>query len=367
MRSPLTSVNMCIPFLNFPSPGPSILYMRDQDPIFMLSKLTGSLRRIFVDGKYTAGGGIRIYPLVEELQMALYSEGMPHLATYLLCFPNLRRLRCGFQRTTWIRYRHTADTLIEECRMCGTIQDWHDLNKRETTRKTLAWTILESFRGTIIDAYVLALPCRVERLHLLSTGGKRSAEYTMLSSILSDTQPSSLRLCLKIYEGRGYIPIVPPQLSDSWAQALRVLEIRINIVKHIFDLEECINHVTEMLRPMSVVSFRLELRCANMSMQTHENQQDESETYTRLRCLAPSRMRRTFCYTRDMLLQKDLHQCVRDIVRATPTLRRVMLMWARCYEYVPQQVVGIDFDNLPHSIDRPGDESDGWDKVGVDW
>ncbi|RPD52888.1 hypothetical protein L227DRAFT_658605, partial [Lentinus tigrinus ALCF2SS1-6] len=239
MQSPLTSVHIVIPFLVFPDLGPNILYIRSQDPIFLLSNLSKSLRRMSIGGVFSVGGGIRIYPLVEELQMSSYREGMPHLATYLLCFPNLKRLRCSFERMPWIRYRHAADTFTEECGF-ATIQDWNDFNKQETTRQTHAWTMLESFRGSIIDAYVLALPCRVERLHLLSTGGKRSAEYTMLSSILSDTRPSSLRLCLKIYEGRGYIPIIPPQLSESWAQALEVLEIRINIVKQVFDLEECV-------------------------------------------------------------------------------------------------------------------------------
>ncbi len=97
--------------------------------------------------------------------------------------------------------------------------------------------MLRSFRGSIIDAYVLALPFRGLRLHLMSTGGKRSQEHAMLSRILSDSRPLSLRFAFKVYEGRGYIPILPPHLD--WCTDLADLEIRINIVKHIFDLDEC--------------------------------------------------------------------------------------------------------------------------------
>ncbi|RPD52884.1 hypothetical protein L226DRAFT_576681 [Lentinus tigrinus ALCF2SS1-7] len=368
MRSPLTSVHIIVPLIKFPNPF--ILYTRDQDPIFLLSKLTGSLRRISVYGVFAIGGGIHIYHLVEELQIQTYLAGIPHLATYLLCFPNLKHLRCGSRRTAWTRYRHAADTLKEKCYL-ATIQDWNDLNKRETTRKTHAWTMLESFRGSIIDAYVLALPCRVERLHLLSTGGKRSAEYTMLSSILSDTRPSSLRLCLKIYEGRGYIPILPPQSSDSWAQDLTTLEIRINIVKQVFDLQKCIDHVVEMLRTITVTSFRLELRCANTKWQSHESHQDRQEAIPRgMKCVERyEHDEHDVCYIMRILEQHDFHQHVRDIMNANPTLRRVVVMWRRCGHMtkVPNQVVGIDLDEIPHSIDRAGVEADGWDNVGEDW
>ncbi len=232
--SPLISIRVYMP--TFELPDERILYVRNQDPIFLLSKLTGSLRSVHMGGQITVGGGIRVYPLVEELQVSCYLNGMPDLRTYMICFPNARHLRCGFSNNSWVRHRHSDDIFREGC-CFATVQEWHDYNKRDSDRHARAWPMLRSFQGSIIDAYVLSLPCRVSRLHMLSTGGERSMEYAMLSTILSQTQPSSLRLCLKVYETRGYIPILPPQ--SLWAGYLTELEVRFNIVKPFFDLDEC--------------------------------------------------------------------------------------------------------------------------------
>lgn len=238
LQSQLTSIQVVIPSIDMPSER--ILYMRLRDPIALLSKLGGSVRTLKFDGLTRVGGGIRVYPLVEELQTSNYILGMPDLQTFILCFPNLRHLRCGSPRCVWIRYWHDLNILQEKCCLT-TIQQWHDFNKRSVTGNTQTWMLLQSFRGSIADAYVLALPCRVAHLHLLSTGGKRSAEHTMLSTILSDTLPSTLRLSLKIHAGRNYWPLLPwPQQSSTWVQGLTTLEVCINIVKQGFDLETCV-------------------------------------------------------------------------------------------------------------------------------
>ncbi|TFK90182.1 hypothetical protein K466DRAFT_597157 [Polyporus arcularius HHB13444] len=364
IRSPLTTAQVAVPSIKLPSSY--ILYMRVRDPIFLLSKSSSSLRRVEVDGIIKVGGGIRVYPLVEELAISDYLEGMPDLRTYLLCFPNIQHLRCGSAGIGWFRHRHDADILQESC--CdATVQQWHDYNKRGSARQDHAWKMLRSFRGSIIDAYVLALPCRGLRLHLMSTGGRRSAEYAMLSTILSDIRPSSLRFSLKVHDGRGYIPILPPHSLTGWATNLRTLEIRINIVKQFFDLDECFSHVVDMLRAMSVTSFQLEIRCANMDTQYGEILETPSESEDGVKCRDPLDYTDGICYAQNTLLQEDLHQRVRDILSITPTLRQVTVMWARCYAEVPVRIVGIDKDNFPHSFDRPGGESDGWRREVVDW
>lgn len=241
IQSSLISVQISIPhFTKLPSRR--IIYTRNLDPISLMSRLTGSLRKMGFKGMFMWGGGIRVYTLVEELQIPDYSLGLPHLRTYLLCFPNLRRLRCGFLYHTWIHYGHDTDVLQEVCCHAATIQQWHDFNKRQSSKHADSWAMLQSFRGSIVDAYVLSLPCRVEHLHLLSTGGRPSTQYAMMSTILSDTRPSSLRLCLRIYDSGYQIPLRP-----SWSQSLTTLEVRINIVKHMFDLQGCVvSHLTGM-------------------------------------------------------------------------------------------------------------------------
>ena len=235
-RSPLTSVHLGVPYVTFPGSG-CILYMRNSDPIFLLATFANSLRRVTLDGvPLVVGGGIRVYPLVEELQITNYHYYMPDLKTYLLCFPSLQHFRCGLERQILTRYRDDVDVSQEKC-FLTTIQHWHDFNNRVCGKDVHRWTKLKSFRGSVVDAYVLALPCQVIRLHLLSTGGKHSTECTMLSTILSNTHPSSLRLCLRIYDGSCQIPILPE--GSSWVQSLTALEIRINIVRRVLNLEDC--------------------------------------------------------------------------------------------------------------------------------
>ena len=214
-----------------------VLYERILDPISMLFKLSGSLRTLRIDGLFCVGGVIRVYPVVEALQVVGHEHGMLDLKTYLTCFPNLRHLQCGNPGAIRMRYKRTADLFKEECRLT-TVQQWHDYNKRSVSGQPHSWSTLQSFRGCVVDAYVLSLPCHVEHMHLLSTGGKLSVEHGMLLTILSDARPTSLRLCLKVYEGRGYIPILPP--PHLWAQSLTRLEVRINIVKQYFDVDECV-------------------------------------------------------------------------------------------------------------------------------
>ncbi|RDX43621.1 hypothetical protein OH76DRAFT_1192344 [Lentinus brumalis] len=96
----------------------------------------------------------------------------------------------------------------------------------------------------MLAAYTLGLSCHVQKVHLISTGGKREDESAMLSAILSDTKPSFLRLAIRVFNARGYIPIFS---STSWSTNLETLELRINISKEEFDYEECF---------VSVISIR---------------------------------------------------------------------------------------------------------------
>ena len=118
---------------------------------------------------------------------------------------------------------------------------------------------------------------------------------------------------------------------------------------------------------MTINSFRLEIRCVNTGEQTYRS--EPYSTFDRdTKCRPPSgRRNSTSCYTQNAFLHHDFHQSVRNILNTSPTLRQVTIMWGRCYENVPNRVVGVDLDNLPHSIDRPGVKGDGWEEVDQDW
>lgn len=105
-----------------------------------------------------------------------------------------------------------------------------------------------------------------------------------------------------------------------------------------------------------------------MSTQYTEVMEVRSESVDGIKCRDPLlEYTDAVCYTQNALMQEDLLQRVGDIRSAAPTLRRVTLIWARCYTEIPVRIVGIDLDNIPHSIDRPGGESDAWGKTVVDW
>ncbi len=95
--------------------------------------------------------------------------------------------------------------------------------------------------------------------------------------------------------------------------------------------------------------------------------EDPRESEEGIKCGHPLDDRNRTCYTQITLLQQDLRQRVQELLSATPTLRQVTLMWVRCYTEVPVRIVGIDLDNVPHSVDRPGEWSDRWEKDDRDW
>lgn len=195
----------------------------------------------------------------------------------------------------------------------------------------------------------------------------------MLSAILSDTKPSFLRLSVRVFHARGYIPIFR---STAWIAGLETLELRINISKEEFDYEECFvsvastrsigvedadldkKHAAVLLPQLSLASLRLELVCANTEI-LGEGGFDEVD-FSGQRCepYSKKRNRRRYCYTENALRREDLLQHVRDCMRSSPTLRRMTLLWASCDATLPNRVIGIDLDHPPYFWDRPGDKSD---------
>ena len=116
-----------------------------------------------------------------------------------------------------------------------------------------------------------------------------------------------------------------------------------------------------------VTTFRLEMRCANTGMSSYHNETKDMLA-NGFKCFPPSsKQGESTCCMQKAFLEHDLRPLVWDIMNSSTTLRQVMVMWGRCFLNVPTRVVGIDLDNMPHSIDRPGDESDRWEKRDKDW
>lgn len=375
MRSSVHSIRVTLPY--FATRARRIKYSRKRDPVFFLSPLKDTLEIIELGGPVTVGGYTCEFPHVKQLTIPDYVCGMSYLKTYSACFPNLHSLRCGPADTLWARHGHQEDLLKYIGPMGQTVQQVHDLNQRDFLEHPHPWLMLDSFTGSVLDGYVLQLP-HVNNVRLFSTGGMHSAESAMLSVLLPGLHPTFLRFATKVEDQRGYIPIFPP--LSTWAESLTSLELRINIMKQRFDFDECFvsrikpqpvatyphlipqEHIIETLRSSSIVSLRLEFRCANTSSQHRELGPFPWELQGRTLCGLPG-SRRSLCYTQRALSQDNLLQRVRDVMNHLPTLRKMVLVWARCDTWAPDRVIGINLDSMPHSIDRPGDNSDGWNQL----
>ncbi|TFK82494.1 hypothetical protein K466DRAFT_666480 [Polyporus arcularius HHB13444] len=360
IRSPLLSVVVLLPLLG-ETPRRGVMYSRRRDPIFLLSHMKATLEQIEVGGLATFGSYTCQYLRVKKFTHPTYEQSTTIMKPIISSFPNLHTLQIGI-RATHARPSLSPNEDIRELRHASknTIQQCHDLNKRDQIMHG-RWSKLDSFTGTIIDAYATGLSCHVATAHLYSTGGKREAELMMLSTILTDWQPTFLRLALKVHDPAGHIRIFSS--SVSWPKSLATLELRVSIVKEEFYFDEYFNCIGRVLATTSISALRLEVRCANTSWNKDETQRGPGAW--RANCQDPDwDGPDAICWTADALLQEDLPQRVRACMRSIPTLRQVTLLWARCWSTVPDRVIGIDLDNVPYSWDRPGEPSDMWERWG---
>ena len=235
IRAPLSSISCAMPLqgeLNHRSP---IMYTRRRDPIFLLSSLRNTLEVVHVDGPTTFGSYTCVYPLVKELRIPDYVFSILIIKPMITSFPRLQTLYVGPPDDSYIRDPHDAEILNEVHLGKRSIQQCHDINKQDQLVHG-TWPMLKFFKATIVGAYALGLTCPVERMQLVSSGGQRGQELIMLSVILSDTKPQSLRLAVRAFNARGTIPIFPS--VGTWSTRLETLELRINISQEMFNYEE---------------------------------------------------------------------------------------------------------------------------------
>ncbi|RDX42900.1 hypothetical protein OH76DRAFT_1410653 [Lentinus brumalis] len=369
-RAPL--VVLCIwasPFVD--ALGAGVRYSRRRDPIFLCSCLRTTLEQLELHGGLilvVRHGRTYEYPHLKKLILPIYSDFMPYLKPFMVSAPHLRDLQFGGTYNSHTRHRHDEDILrgriINQTR---TAQEWRTTNEVDQEATGTCWSTLDSFKGAIISAYASGLSCPIARVHLLSTGGRRTTELAMLSIVLTDWRPSFLRLATKVYRARDYIPLLPSTTS-GWAESLETLEIRLNIVDNQFDCARCFHHIGQMLSTLPTTSLRLEFRCVNSRRQDMEDRDPPFDPFVGEECERPGLYRPdAFCYTQDELLREDLPQRMRECMRSAGALRRMTIAWGRCWTRGPNRVLCVDLDNVPHVWDRAGDDSDGWGKPDRDW
>ena len=235
IQASLSSISLNLPFqgeLNHDSP---IMYTRRRDPIFLFSSLKNTMEEIRVHGPVTFGSYTCVYPHVKEMRIPDHVFTTPIIKPIIMSFPRLQVLYIGSAVDSYVRSPHEEDILDQVYIGKRSIQQCHNINKQnQSTHGT--WTMLKFFKATIVAAYALGLSCSVEKMQLMSTGGKREQELTMLSAILSDTKPRSLRLALRAFHARTTVPIFSS--PETWSTRLQTLELRMNIAQVVFNYEE---------------------------------------------------------------------------------------------------------------------------------
>ncbi len=230
LRIPITSVTLQLPPMY--DNDACIIYTRARDPIFLLSSLRKRLEQVTLSGNITVGGGKSVYPRVTRLSLPeSYEWGLALLQPYIVSFPNVTTVGVLY---IMIR-REAKDVDVLNMRRSGVLlKEWHNINTRNQIASG-TWPGIQSLRTTIMDAYVYGISCHIERVHLLSIGGKHSVELAMLSTILAYTRPTILRLAIKIWYGRDSLPILPP--TSSMYECITSLDIRINVIMQKFDID----------------------------------------------------------------------------------------------------------------------------------
>ncbi|KAI0715834.1 hypothetical protein C8T65DRAFT_726525 [Cerioporus squamosus] len=373
LQSPLTAIELGLPELC--NGEEHVVYNRNRDPIFLLSKFRTTLERAALGGHVLLKESISVYPRVTWL--CLPAWGMPFLRPLITSFPNVRHIEFRYYLT--LRYPGYYLYMTENPCVGHTRREWHDLNVQYQSTRT--WPRIDSLRATILDAYTYGISCSVSRMHLRTVGGAHSVELAMLSAIFADTRPSAVRLALKAWFGRNSLPMLPT--CSPLAHCLTSLEIRVNVNMQVYDFGLCFHHVIKMVQSLlALSSFRLEFNCCNLeymggekSVAAFEGWDDKEYKFMGGEyCPIPVGFgEHDLCHMRYAIEKLDLLEQVRAIAAASLTLRRVYLLWRRCHmphrvdrpAPPPNRVVGIDLDNMPHFTDRLGDTSDVW--CAGDW
>ncbi|PIL26115.1 hypothetical protein GSI_11869 [Ganoderma sinense ZZ0214-1] len=230
-------------------------------------------------------------------------------------------------------------------------------NNREDQIAHGSWTTLEYFMAITVDAYMAGLTCRIPSLHLIAWGGPMEDEILAICAMFSDALPSHFRLALRPAHV-DYLAALFYERAELFS-SLSSLELRLDLADMPFDFKSFLDTIGTALQRLSIASLQVEIKCL-----THLSSK-RSESY----CRSIGTPRAT-CYTLEAMANEEIEGRMRYFLKKVPTLRRVTIAWGQCVFSVPNHVITMDLDSVPHiseRVGRPGDKywQDGYHNWGI--
>lgn len=197
LRSPLKTVRLSLPMLAYSQRAHSksrVIYARNADPLWLLSKFSATLQVVAVDGDVTIGGCQQQFLHMIELSV---EQALPLVRPLVASLPNLRILK--FTAVVQMRRRENLLVMRSFVGKDFTTRECREINLRDQhTHGT--WTTLDMLQAPIVTAYAAALLCRIKTLHLLGCKGRPAVELSMLLSVIQEARPAHLRLVFDMQE-----------------------------------------------------------------------------------------------------------------------------------------------------------------------
>ncbi|KAI0794067.1 hypothetical protein C8Q74DRAFT_1193958 [Fomes fomentarius] len=266
-------------------------------PASLLRNACSTLKSLELDGWRDCSDVLPTYPIFPDLRSLRMKETWcPSTAQWVVTYPNLQSLTV---RTTNGHLMEVAeDDLLE-----------HALHRRlnlETHSTQTCWAQLESFEGTLLDLYLLGLPCRISSVSV----DLCADSLQFFNPVMDHARP--IHLNLRIDSLYIDIPVIGQCLQHAGLVDLRHLTLSISFYSlenevrgdHIIRFLE---HVLDALAPQSVEEFSLEVSCDEKSYVCNTDSAED----------AP---RRPPCLVKAWVHDVDVEDLARQIFVRVPSL-----------------------------------------------
>ncbi|KAI9061798.1 hypothetical protein FKP32DRAFT_893624 [Trametes sanguinea] len=306
IRSPLTIVRLFFPLKPI---SRRTHYWRERDPVRLLLPLKQSLKHIEVDSHHSIQGCLDALPHVQYLACA---PGFgPYIRPLVACFPKLNSLVLNNDPRSYSRFEGCELSTVLELdaatsRIWPTRYDYQE--RREINRRDQmvygTWSHLDKVRTSTLDLYVLALTHPVREIELRQIPGDRAVEMELLSRGLSDVRPSSLQIALMSDVVVDYCEV----LGRTRAALVDLRSVRLDIDASNLDssLDNFFPELSHALSLVGLASLELSFYCDRCRYWPGDRDHIEQD-----------------CRMEGALLTRDLHEDMRRVMLAIPSLRKV--------------------------------------------
>ena len=204
-------------------------WLQRMHPTVLLKNAQSTLKQFTQDGwrEYYESPSPYIYPNLRSL--VIRDVWHPRSVLWTSAFPQLQSLTV---------YTIDSDLIGDDPDDSDVYAHFQESNREEQLRSGNAWKRLETFKGnSILDLYILGLPCRIEHVDV----GVGAGCLRYFRTVMADARPMHLTL---FFFGCIALPLDwPAYLQDPSLRDLHTLDIDITFViqgKHEGSMEACL-------------------------------------------------------------------------------------------------------------------------------